>query len=281
MSLQVGNVPAAGAGALLAQAVITGPAGSGGTGELRVEDVGYRYSQKRGADVEAIKRVDFVLAQGELGVLVGPSGCGKSTLLRLAAGLLEPTRGRISFGSATPGQMRRQRRVGFAFQDPSLLSWRSVRRNVELPFDLAKLPLDRAWIDGLLEMVGLAEWADRRPRELSGGMRQRVSLARALATRPDLLLLDEPFGALDEITRGELNFELLRVVSATGTTCLLVTHSVDEAALLGDKIVVLSGRPCTVKLTYQVATPRAERRQSRDTLEFLEHCRGVRAALAI
>ncbi len=111
---------------------------------------------------------------------------------------------------------------------------------MELPFDLAKLPVDSAWIDELLDIVGLAEWAGRRPRELSGGMRQRVSLARALATKPDLLLLDEPFGALDEITRGELNFELLRVLSATKTTCLLVTHSVDEAALLGDMIIVLS-----------------------------------------
>ncbi len=247
---------------------------------LRVDRVSFSYPGTHQTVVEAVNDVDFVVDHGALGVLVGPSGCGKSTLLRLAAGLAEPTLGRITFGDETPAELRKQRRVGFAFQDPSLLSWRSVRRNVELPFDLAKLPIDSAWIDELLDIVGLAQWAGRRPRELSGGMRQRVSLARALATRPDLLLLDEPFGALDELTRGDLNFELLRVLSATKTTCLLVTHSVDEAALLGDKIIVLSPRPCSVKLIYDVTTPRERRRESRDTVEFLEHCRAVRAGLA-
>jgi len=291
MNLELGTVAAAGSptpGPGAGQ-VGTGQAGAGlagagqagaGARDLRVEGVSYRYGGGRHPGVEAVDNVDFTIGHGALGVLVGPSGCGKSTLLRLAAGLIEPTQGRITFGAATPAEMRKQRRVGFAFQDPSLLSWRSVRRNVELPFDLANLPTDRAWIDELLAIVGLADWADRRPRQLSGGMRQRVSLARALATKPDLLLLDEPFGALDEITRGELNFELLRVLSATKTTCLLVTHSVDEAALLADKIVVLSNRPCAVKLTYEVTTPRAGRAESRDTLEFLEHCRAVRAALA-
>lgn len=249
-------------------------------GDLRVDGVSYRYGGGRQAMVEAVDDVSFVVGQGTLGVLVGPSGCGKSTLLRMAAGLIPPTDGRITFGTTSPEQLRRRRRVGFAFQDPALLSWRSVRRNVELPFDLAKLPVDRGWIDELLQIVGLSEWADRRPRQLSGGMRQRVSLARALATKPDLLLLDEPFGALDEITRGELNLELLRILSATGTTCLLVTHSVDEAVLLGDEIVVLSPRPCTVKLVHHVPEPRATRAAGRDTVDFLEHCRTVRGALA-
>jgi len=247
---------------------------------LRVDRVSYEYSSGRAARVPAVDDVDFAVGHGELGVLVGPSGCGKSTLLRIAAGLIAPTKGRITFGDTTPDELRKRRRVGFAFQDPSLLSWRSVRRNVELPFDLAKLPTDSAWIDELLAIVGLSDWADRKPRELSGGMRQRVSLARALATKPDLLLLDEPFGALDEITRGELNLELLRVLSATKTTCLLVTHSVDEAALLGDKVVVLSKRPCAVKLTYDIKIDRAERGESRDTVELLEHCRAIRSALA-
>jgi NitT/TauT family transport system ATP-binding protein len=250
------------------------------TGDLKVEAVSYRYGGGRQPVVDAVDDVDFTIERGALGVLVGPSGCGKSTLLRMAAGLIEPTSGHISFGSVSPEQLRRRRRVGFAFQDPALLSWRSVRRNVELPFDLAHLPVDRAWIDDLLGIVGLAEWADRRPRQLSGGMRQRVSLARALATKPDLLLLDEPFGALDEITRGELNLELLRILSATRTTCLLVTHSVDEAVLLGDRIVVLSHRPCAVKLVHEVTTTRPERAASRDTVEFLDHCRAVRSALA-
>jgi NitT/TauT family transport system ATP-binding protein len=249
-------------------------------GALRIDAVSYSYDSGHQPGVAAVDDVDFVVPRGALGVLVGPSGCGKSTLLRLAAGLMEPTLGRIAFGTITPAELRKQRRIGFAFQDPGLLSWRSVRRNVELPFDLAKLPIDRSWIGELLEIVGLSEWADRRPRELSGGMRQRVSLARALATRPDLLLLDEPFGALDEITRSELNLELLRILSATGTTCLLVTHSVEEAVLLGDRIVVLSSRPCTVKLVHDVPEARDARGASRDTVAFLDHCRALRAALA-
>jgi NitT/TauT family transport system ATP-binding protein len=282
MNFERQTTPVAGTVATFSRppALAYGPGTGAGTGELRVDRVSYSYGTAPQTEVKAVDDVDFTIAHGALGVLVGPSGCGKSTLLRMAAGLIEPSLGRITFGTATPAELRKQRRVGFAFQDPSLLAWRTVRRNVELPFDLAKLPVDRPWIDELLGIVGLAEWAGHRPRELSGGMRQRVSLARALATKPDLLLLDEPFGALDEITRGELNFELLRVLSATRTTCLLVTHSVDEAALLGDKIIVLSHRPCAVKLTYEVTTPRELRKDSRDTVEFLEHCRAVRAGLA-
>jgi len=249
-------------------------------GDLRVDHVSFGYGRGRHDLVAAVDDVDFVIPRGSLGVLLGPSGCGKSTLLRLVAGLMHPTAGSIALGALTPEQLRRQRRVGFAFQDPALLSWRTVRRNIELPFDLAKLPVDRAWITQLLEIVGLADWAGRRPRELSGGMRQRVALARALATRPDLLLLDEPFGALDEITRGELNLELLRILSETATTCLLVTHSVDEAVLLGDRIIVLSKRPCAVKLVHDVSEPREGRAAGRDTVTFLEHCRAIRSMLA-
>lgn len=258
---------------------VDAPAAAGG-GQLRVDAVSYRYGGGRQPAVAAVDDVTFALPDGALGVLVGPSGCGKSTLLRLVAGLFKPTAGEIRFGAARPDQLRRARRIGFAFQDPALLSWRSVRRNVELPFDLAKLPVEGDWIDELLAIVGLEEWADRRPRQLSGGMRQRVALARALATKPDLLLLDEPFGALDELTRGDLNLELLRILSATGTTCVLVTHSVDEAVLLGDRVVVLSSRPCTVKTIHDIPEAREERAASRDTVAFLEHCRAVRAALA-
>ncbi len=249
-------------------------------GHLRIDRVSYDYESGRGVAVPAVREVDVTIPRGALGVLVGPSGCGKSTLLRLAAGLIEPTLGRIAFGPLTPTELRARRQVGFAFQEPGLLAWRSVRRNVELPFDLAKLPGDPNWIDELLRIVGLADWSDRRPGQLSGGMRQRVALARALATRPELLLLDEPFGALDEITRNELNLELLRILSATETTCLLVTHSVDEAVLLGDRIVVLSPRPCRVKLVRDIPEARDTRPSFRDSVGFLEHCRAVRDALA-
>jgi NitT/TauT family transport system ATP-binding protein len=260
---------------------LAAPQGVDANRDLRVDRVSYGYGGgRRRPQVQAVDDVSFGVPHAAVGVLLGPSGCGKSTLLRLAAGLLQPGAGRIRFGGEEPDRLRRERRIGFAFQDPSLLSWRTVRRNVELPFDLAKLPVDRAWIDELLDIVRLRDWADRRPRELSGGMRQRVSLARALATRPDVLLLDEPFGALDEITRADLNLELLRILSATKTTCLLVTHSVEEAVLLGDTIVVLSGRPCAVKAIHEVKTPRERRSESRDTVEFLDHCREIRGALS-
>ncbi|CAO5233192.1 ABC transporter ATP-binding protein [Frankia sp. AgKG'84/4] len=245
---------------------------------LRIRGVSYGYPQRRGA-VPAVDDVSFEVPRGGMGVLVGPSGCGKSTLLRLVAGLLEPDAGDIEVGGVNPARLRAERRAGFAFQDPGLLSWRTVRRNIELPFDLAGLPRDRAWTDHLLEITGLADWADRRPRELSGGMRQRVALARALATRPDVLLLDEPFGALDEITRSDLNLELLRILTDTATTCLLVTHSVDEAVLLADVVVVLGRRPCAVHAVHEVPTPRAGRREVRDTADFADRCRAVRAAL--
>ncbi|SNQ50440.1 putative ATP-binding protein BAB2_1147 [Frankia canadensis] len=247
-------------------------------GGLRIQAVSYGYRGRRGA-LPAVDRVSFDVPRGGMGVLVGPSGCGKSTLLRLVAGLLEPDTGSIDVGGVTPARLRAQRRAGFAFQDPGLLSWRTVRRNIELPFDLAGLPKDRAWTDHLLEITGLTEWADRRPRELSGGMRQRVALARALATRPEVLLLDEPFGALDEITRSDLNLELLRILSDTGTTCLLVTHSVDEAVLLADVVVVLGRRPCAVRAVLDVPQPRSQRRAARDTPEFSARCRAVREEL--
>jgi NitT/TauT family transport system ATP-binding protein len=256
------------------------PVTTHGTGRpgVVVSGVSYRYPDRR-SPVPAVDDVSLTLDRGRIGVLVGPSGCGKSTLLRLVAGLAEPTVGTISFAGATVRNLRRERRIGFAFQDPGLLAWRTVRRNIELPFDLSGLRKDRAWVDHLLEITHLTDWAGHRPRQLSGGMRQRVALARALATRPDVLLLDEPFGALDEITRAELNLELLGIVADTGTTCLLVTHSVEEAVLLGDEVVVLGPRPCAVRGRHAVDIPRDERRAARDTARFAAYCRDIRADL--
>ena len=246
---------------------------------MRIDAVSYAYGHG-GSAVPAVDNVTLTLERGHLGVLVGPSGCGKTTLLRMLAGLAQPTSGHISFGGQSTDELRARHRVGFAFQDPALLSWRTVRRNIELPFDLAGLPRDREWVDHLLDITHLADWAAKRPRQLSGGMRQRVALARALATRPDVLLLDEPFGALDEITRAGLNYELLDIVSATGTTCLLVTHSVEEAVLLGDVIVVLGRRPCSILGLHPIGIARGDRKAARDSAEFSDHCRAVRANLA-
>jgi NitT/TauT family transport system ATP-binding protein len=245
---------------------------------IDIDAVSYAYPQRR-QPVPAVGGVSMSLGPGQLGVLLGPSGCGKSTLLRIAAGLVQPDAGRISFSGATSAELRAERRIGFAFQDPSLLPWRTVRRNIELPFDLSGRPRDAAWVDHLLAITKLTEWAKHRPRQLSGGMKQRVSLARALATRPQILLLDEPFGALDELTRGQLNLELLTILADTGTTCLMVTHSVEEAVLVGDKIMVLSARPCTEQATHTVDVTRLKRRDFRDTAEFAGHCREIRRSL--
>lgn len=257
-------------------APVTLPVGAPRPG-IVIDSVSYSYSGK--SPVPAVDDVSLELTRGRLGVLVGPSGCGKSTLLRLVAGLAEPTAGKLSFAGASVDNLRNERRIGFAFQDPGLLGWRNVRRNIELPFDLSGLAKDPQWIDHLLDITHLGDWATRRPRQLSGGMRQRVALARALATRPDVLLLDEPFGALDEITRAGLNVELLNIVSDTGTTCLLVTHSVEEAVLLGDQVFVLGPRPCAVRSRHEITIPRDQRSAARDTAQFSAYCREIRASL--
>ncbi|CAN5433132.1 ABC transporter ATP-binding protein [soil metagenome] len=247
---------------------------------LDIRDVSYEYRSGR-TRTPAVQDVSLDLAPGQVGVLLGPSGCGKSTLLRMAAGLIDPTAGTITYSGTSTHQLRSERRIGFAFQDPSLLSWRSVRKNIELPFDLAGLPKDPAWVDHLLAITSLTDWAKHRPRQLSGGMRQRVSVARALATKPWALLLDEPFGALDELTRAQLNFELLNILDDTGTTCLMVTHSVEEAVLLGDRVMVLSPRPCTPRAVHDVEVPRTDRRSFRDSPPFAELCARIRASLEL
>jgi NitT/TauT family transport system ATP-binding protein len=196
--------------------------------------------------VQALEDVSFSFRQGEFVSLVGPSGCGKSTLLRLIAGLASPTAGAVRVAGLPPMQARRQKaQMSFVFQDATLLPWRSTADNVRLPLELVGVAAgeqDRR-IRGGLAMVGLGEFAARRPRELSGGMRMRVSLARALVTHPELLLLDEPFGALDDITRQTLNEELLALWQEHRWTAVFVTHNISEAAFLSTRILVMSPRP--------------------------------------
>jgi NitT/TauT family transport system ATP-binding protein len=212
-----------------------------------------------GSVVLAIENVSFELRAGEFISVVGPSGCGKTTLLRMAAGMTQPTAGDLTFAGA--GE---RGTTGFVFQHASLFPWRTVEQNVSYGFELAQnrkhANLTRSAmhsrVNELLELVGLAEFAKFYPPEISGGMQQRCNLARALAIQPQLLLMDEPFSALDAQTREELQLELTRIASALGTTVLFITHDIREAAFLSDRVVVLSRRPSHVVEIVDVPTPR-------------------------
>ncbi len=230
--------------------------------------------------VEAVMPSDLTFVAGQTTAIVGPSGCGKSTLLRMIAGLEEPTSGSITIGGKPPAETRRRAALSVAFQDPSLLPWRSVRGNIELALNLARRKVDAAKIDQLIGLVGLGGFADVRPAELSGGMRQRAAIARALSTEPDLLLLDEPFGAVDELTRQQLVTDLPGLWEARGATTLLVTHSVSEAVMLSDRIIVLSPRPGRVVADIPVVLPRPRSPGLARSDAFTTLVDGVFAALA-
>jgi NitT/TauT family transport system ATP-binding protein len=205
----------------------------------------YKTFTLKGEPLPVLEDISLTVREGEFVALVGPSGCGKSTLLRLMAGLISPTNGRLTVFGGPPEAAVKQREVGFVFQNPVLLPWRTVTSNVKLPLEVAGAydSNGKQRVQELIELVGLQGFEDARPSQLSGGMRQRAALARALITRPQLLLLDEPFGALDEITRQRMNLELLRIWREVGVTSVLVTHSIAEAVFLAHRVVVLSARP--------------------------------------
>ena len=204
------------------------------------------------AAVDAVAPLDLTFTAGEMTALVGPSGCGKSTVLRMVAGLEPPSAGEIALEGAAPSRLQAAGELAMAFQDASLLPWRTVRGNVALALKLARKSVDISSVDAMIARVGLAGFESARPAELSGGMRQRAAIARCLVTHPRVLLLDEPFGAVDELTRARLNADLPALWRAQGTTSLLVTHSVREAVALADRIIVFSSRPAQVVADLRV-----------------------------
>lgn len=215
---------------------------------------------KRFGDLHAVAPISLTFAAGQTTAIVGPSGCGKSTVLRMIAGLEDPSEGSILIGAESPATLAKRGGLAMAFQDPSLLPWRSVRDNIALGAKLARKPAGD--VDALIGLVGLDGFGMTRPAALSGGMRQRVAIARALVSEPEVLLLDEPFGAVDAITRSRLNAELPPLWRGKGTTAILVTHAVIEAVMLADRVLVMSPRPGAV--VADIAVTLEGRRSERD-----------------
>ena len=237
-----------------------------GTG-IDIHDLVKRYVPRRGVIVEAIRHLDLNVAPGEFLAIVGPSGCGKSTLLHLVAGLEQPSSGSIRIGATVPQELIDRHRLGIAFQDSALLPWLSVEGNLALPFKLAGLAVNRRRVSGLIELVGLQGFERARPSHLSGGMRQRAAIARSLCLDPDVLLLDEPFGALDAVTRRRLNIELERIWRDRAITTLLVTHSVEEALFLSDRTIVME-KPGAIAQVVEVPFPRPRAPELLREVEF-------------
>jgi NitT/TauT family transport system ATP-binding protein len=246
---------------------------------ISLENVTVRFTTERGT-VTALDRINLSVPKGGFMTLLGPSGCGKSTLLRVVADIIKPASGTARVFGADPDAARRRRDIGFVFQDAALLPWRTVLENVTLPFEVGGcaggVRQDPA---ELLKLVGLTGWEKAYPHELSGGMRQRVSIARALVNSPRLLMMDEPFGALDEITRDRLNEELLGVWERTGTTILFVTHSIYEAAFLGQEVLLLAARPGRVRERVAIDLPMPRKVAIREEPRFTKLVTKLRSLL--
>jgi NitT/TauT family transport system ATP-binding protein len=267
----------------MASAAILARGTPSGIGEAAVacRDLTVRFVSER-RTVTALEKVSLAVAEGSFLTLLGPSGCGKSTLLRVIADIVQPSQGSVRVLGRTPAEARRNREIGFVFQDAALLPWRSALDNVRLPLEVGgrhALPPGAMGPEQLLALVGLSGWEKALPHELSGGMRQRVSIARALLGGPRVLLMDEPFGALDEITRDRLNEELLRIWRETNTTIVFVTHSIYEAAFLGQQVLMLAAHPGRVREIVTIELPEPRHLSMRETAEFTAQAAHLRAVL--
>ena len=245
-----------------------------------IRGVSKTFASGRGP-ITALDGIDLAIRPGEFVSLIGPSGCGKSTLLRLIGDLTPPTAGSVTVNGKPAREARLNREYGMVFQAPVLMDWRTVQRNVELPLEI--MGADKAErarrAAAMLDLVELGDFARSYPWQLSGGMQQRVAIARALVFDPKLLLMDEPFGALDEMTRERLNLELMRVWRQTGTTIVFVTHSIPEAVFLSTRVVVMSARPGRISRIVDVDLPQPRTAKTRELERYFEHVTAVREAL--
>ncbi len=245
---------------------------------VRLVDVTKQFGK---GGVTALQDVDLEIRPGEFVSLIGPSGCGKSTLLRVVGDLIQPSSGTVEVNGKTAAQARVDRDYGIVFQDSVLFEWRTVAKNIGLPLELAGWSRERRRerVEEMLDLVELTGFESHHPWQLSGGMQQRVSIARALSFSPALLLMDEPFGALDEMTRERLNLELLRIWEASGSTVIFVTHSISEAVFLSTRIVVMSPRPGRITGIVDVDLPQPRLTRTREEPRFAELIREVRRVL--
>ena len=228
-----------------------------------------------------LEDVSVEVSPGEFVAVIGPSGCGKTTLLKVLGGLVDAEAGTVQIGDAEPRVARAGKSIGYVFQDPALLPWRTVLENIRLPIELNPGPADRPdRAEEVMASVGLGDFGSYYPHQLSGGMRQRVALARAFAFDPEVLLMDEPFGSLDEITRESMRYELLGLWEATDKTVVFITHSVAEAALLADRVLVMSARPGRIVNEIQVEFQRPRGAEIEQSLRFLELCSRIRESLS-
>lgn len=247
--------------------------------EIKIEDLSMVYQDKNGGEpVTALKDVNLEIKEGEFISLLGPSGCGKTTLLRIIADLLQPSMGKVTVRGETPREIRLQKKYGIVFQNPVLYDWRTVRRNVCMPMELLgmKKPDRTARVSEMLDLVGLSDFGKHYPYELSGGMQQRVGIARALAINPEILLMDEPFSALDEFTREKLHEDLLNIWTKTNKTVVFVTHNISEAVFLSDRVVVLSPHPGRVSAVIDINIPRPRNMESKQTKQFYDYITKIR-----
>lgn len=247
--------------------------------EIKIENLSMVFPGKKGEDeVTALKDVNLEIKKGEFISLLGPSGCGKTTLLRSIADLLQPTSGKITIMGQSPREIRLQKKFGIVFQNPVLYDWRTVRRNVCMPMELLGLKKEERTrrVTETLDLVGLLDFGKKYPYELSGGMQQRVGIARALAIDPEILLMDEPFSALDEFTREKLHIDLLNIWRKTNKTIIFVTHNISEAVFLSDRVVVLSPHPGRVSAVVDINIKRPRSNESRQSSEFYDYITKIR-----